>query len=236
MNRIFENQTFNFFRDRESRATFSDIEFHRCHFEDCAVSLTHNPEYRSTIRNVKVCDCSENSASVDTAIIEEVLVDSLKTSGLFQVFGAVFKHVVLRGKLGRMMINNDVLPRGDVNIPYQYDNVNVFREANSKFYHDVDWALDISEAEFQELDIRGVPGRLIRRDPETQVLVTRQRILQGDWLGLPFKERLTPFCLDFMLKQEIPDLVLVAPKRHRNFRRLLEDLQLLRDAGVVEPD
>jgi hypothetical protein len=32
------------------------------------------------------------------------------------------------------------------------------------------------------------------------------------------------------------DLVLIAPKRHRKFPLYLEDLKLLREAGVAEPD
>jgi hypothetical protein len=39
-----------------------------------------------------------------------------------------------------------------------------------------------------------------------------------------------------MLQQELPDTVLIAPKRHRKFPLYLEDLQLLREAGLAEPD
>jgi hypothetical protein len=234
--RVFENQTFTFFRDRDSAALFSGVEFRRCQFEDCVVSITHDPILRSTIRNMSLIECIENGASIGNAIAEDVIIENLKAPGLFQTFGAAFKHVMLRGRIDRLMISNEVLPRSDVNLPYQYENVEAFREANAEYYRHVDWALDISQAEFKELDIRGVPGRLIRRDPETQILVTRQRVLQDDWRALPFRDSMTPFSLDFMLKQEMHDRVLIAPKRHRKFPIYLEDLQLLREAGVAEPD
>jgi hypothetical protein len=233
---VFQNQRFHRFRDYDSRAVFSDLEFRNCEFQSCLVGITKNPQLCTTIRRVSLINCNDNGSSIGNAIVEDTLVESLKTPGLFQTFGAVFKHVVLRGKLDRLMICNYELPDSSVNLPYQYEVVDAFREANTEYYRDVDWALDISQAEFKELDIRGVPGRLIRRDSQTQVLITRERALEGDWRKLPFRENLTPFAIDFMLQQELPDTVLIAPKRHRKFPLYLEDLQLLREAGLAEPD
>jgi hypothetical protein len=233
---VFGNETFKDFTDRDTAAVYSNIEFRRCHFDHCSLSITHDPERRSTIRNMRLLNCTADDPYVDRAIIEDSIIANLKWAGLFQTFGAVFKHVELRGRFDRLMISNDVLPRGDVNPPYQYENVELFRTANAQYYRHVDWALDISQGEFKELDIRGVPGRLVRRDPETQVLVTRQRVLEEDWRELPFRDSDTLFSLDFMLRLELPDRILVAPKRHRKFPLYLEDLQLLREAGIAEPD
>lgn len=234
---VFENQTFHGFDDRESASVFCDAEFGRCIFDDCAISITHDPRRRSTVRNMRLLNCTANGGRVNRAIIEDVLVENCKWPGLFQIFGAVFKHVTLRGKFGRLMISNDVLPRSDVNPGYEYENVGAFREANAAYYADVDWALDISQGQFQEFCIRGVPGRLIRRDPETQVLVTREKALEGEWRDLEFRDGLCAVSLDlFLQREEEEDTVLIAPKRHRKFPLYLEDLQLLREAGVAEPD
>jgi hypothetical protein len=233
---VFQNQKFHRFVDYDSGTVFSDLEFRNCEFRGCLVGVTKNPELRTTIRNVSLINCSDNGSSIGNAIVEDVLVENFKAPGLFQTFGAVFKHVILRGSFDRLMICNYELPDSSVNPPYQYEIVDAFREANAEYYRNVDWALDISEARVKELDIRGVPGHLIRRDPETQVLVTRQHVLDEAWRELPFKDSLTPFSLDFMLKEEMPDLVLIAPKRHRKFPLYLEDLQLLREAGIAEPD
>jgi hypothetical protein len=234
---VFENQTFDDFDDRDSAAIFSDIEFHRCCFDGCLFSITRKPNLRTTVRNVSLIDCTLNGGSIGTAIVEDVLVDGLRIAGLFQTFGAVFKHVTLCGRIGNFMINSDVLPDLFVNREYQHEDVDLFREVNAEYYRHVDWALDISRAEFiKEVDIRGIPSRLIRRDPETQIVVTRERVLGGGWSELDFRERLTSFSLNFMLNEGWPDMVMIAPKRHRKFPFYLHDLQLLREAGIAEPD
>ncbi len=110
----------------------------------------------------------------------------------------------------------------------------VFDQANSQFYASVDWALDLTEAEFEECDVRGVPGRLIRRDPSTQVLVTRDAAITGRWRSLDLTGTYWATALDLFLESQMPDIVLVAPKRNKNFRLLAEGLQKLRDCGVAE--
>ena len=111
-----------------------------------------------------------------------------------------------------------------------------FDEMNSSFYEMVDWALDISEARFMECDIRRVPARLIRRDPETQVVVTREKALLGEWRNLDLSRTLWSGWIELFLKDGDADVVLVAPKRHPKFKEWLGGLKLLRDAGIAEPD
>jgi hypothetical protein len=113
---------------------------------------------------------------------------------------------------------------------------NAFDEANAAYYAGVDWALDVSEAEFEEVDIRRVPARLIRRDPKTQVVVTRERAMEGRWRELDLSKTDWAGWIDMFLKDGDSDLVLVAPKRDRKYRDLVDGLKALRDAGVAEPD
>lgn len=236
---VFKDKHFSrgSFADRDSAATYDGLDFERCYFEGYFLSLTSNPALRSTVRNVRMTDCSQRGCTLYSAILEDVIVDGFKTNGqLFQTFGAAFNRVVLRGKIDRLMLSNDVLPSGQLDAEDRQHEINLFREANARYYEKVDWALDISQGEFKELDIRGVPARLIRRDPETQIVVTRQRVLREDWRDLDFHAAITPFSLDLMLQWESPDLVLIAPKRHPKFRSYLEDLRLLQEAGVAEPN
>lgn len=234
--RVFENEKFDHFVDHNSAAAFADIEFHRCQFEFCSVSITHEPELRSTVSNVRLANCTVNGGTIDRAIIEDCLVENLKTPGLFQTFGTVFKHVVLRGKFERMMLNNNTLPRGDLNPPYDYESVEAFRAANAEYYRHVDWALDISQGQFRSLDVRGIPCRLIRRDPETQVVVTKKRLLESDdWREMAF-DGPAQVIFQILLDGPYEDALVVAPKRHRKFPLYMADVQLLRDAGIAEPD
>jgi hypothetical protein len=135
---------------------------------------THDPKLRSIVRNVRLVNCEQQGCSVHRAVVEDGLVDGLWTSGLFQAFGAVYKHVVICGNIGRIMLTSAV-PR----LSESWEDLRPLEQANTDYYTTVDWALDISEAQAEEIDIRGIPARLIRRDPETQVVITRERAMRG---------------------------------------------------------
>ena len=227
---VFEKQEFARFYDRDSGRTFSEIEFRKCSFLSSAISITRKPELRSTVRDVRLIQCEQRGCALEAAIVEDVLVDGFKTNGLFQTWGAVFKHVTLRGKIERVMISPYVAP----SIATEKQQ-RAFDEANAAYYAGVDWALDISEAEFEEIDIRRVPARLIRRDPETQVVVTRERAMEGGWRNLDLSKTDWAGYIDLFLKDGDAELVLAAPKRDRKYRDHLDGLKMLRDAGVAEP-
>ncbi len=165
------------------------------------------------------------------AVVEDCVVSNLKTHGLLQTWGAVFKHVVLKGRLGRVMFSPYVA-LGTASPAEQ----RAFDEANASFYARVDWALDISEGEFDECEIQRVPAKLVRRDPATQFVVTREKALKGSWRNLDLSQTHWATSLEFFLKRGDADVVLVAPKRGRRFRKLLEGLEMLRDSGVAEPE
>jgi hypothetical protein len=230
--RVFQHETFRGFTDFDSGATFSDLEFYDCEFHGSTISVAHSPRLRSTVRNVRLIGCSQLGCSIESAICEDVLVDGLKTNGqLVMTFGAAFKHVVLRGRIESLLITNRLFGGFGTTEERQ-----AFFDANAQYYRNVDWALDISQAEFKDFEIRGVPARLVRRDPETEGIVTREKALGGSWRTLSFKSKVTPTCLDLFLERQDPDYVFVAPKRDACFRDYLADLRLLRKAGIVEPD
>jgi hypothetical protein len=185
---------------------------------------------RSTVRNVKLVECEQRGCALEAAIVEDVLVDGFKTNGLFQTWGAVFRHVTFRGKIGRIMIS-PAMAAGTATPTEQ----RAFDEANAAYYATVDWALDISAGEFEEVDIRRVPARLIRRDPATQAVVTREKAMEGRWRTLDLAKTDWAGWSDLFLKDGDSDLVLVAPKRHRKYRDFLDGLKMLRDAGVAQP-
>jgi hypothetical protein len=229
--KLFQNQTFQRFRDSNSAAIFSDFEFRKCHFLSGLISMTLDPKLRSTVRNVKLISCENTGGSLGPAILEDVMVDGLKTHCLFQSWGAVFKHVTLKGKIGRMMFSPAVAP-GVANRNQQQ----AFDDANAAYYTSVDWALDLREAEVEEMDIRRIPAHLIRRDPETQIVITRAKAARGEWRQLDLSKTYWRTAIQGFLNDGDPDLVLVAPKRSKKFRDMLAGLKLLRDAGVAEPD
>jgi hypothetical protein len=177
------------------------------------------------------CVCAGIPEAVWCPIVEDVVVDHLRIENELHTWGAVFRHVTLRGRIGRVMI------RTFVSLTLEPpEKLRPLNEANAEYYRTVDWALDISQAEFADCDIRGIPARLIRRDPETQVVVTREKAVEGAWKELDLSRTHWQVALDFMLNRGDGDVVLVAPKRSRRFKELLAGLELLRKAGVAEPD
>jgi hypothetical protein len=244
--RIFEKQTFeNLSNDllipwpfRKASYVIEDLEFHNCTFLNCALSLTHDVRKRTIVHRVTLSNCKERGCKLYPAIVEDMLIDNLSTHHL-QSWGAVFKHVTLRGLIGPLMLSDMVTP-AQPNSPLQ----RAFTEANAAYYTGVDWALDIREAEFEnDVDLRGVPGHLIRRDPETQVLVTRAKALEGKWRNLKLERTYWPTAIEFFLKESHLDaLVLVVPKHLKSSslwpwtrQDLLNGLKLLREEGIAEP-
>lgn len=235
MSRRYEKQEFDSVYDQDSSAVFEDYDFERCRFVSCALSITRDVRRRSTIRNVRLIDCEEVGCGLDCAIVEDTLVDGLKTSDLFQTWGAVFKHVTLRGKIGRVMVSAVLAPDTKGFAPA--DQQRALDEANRRYYERVDWALDIREAEFAEADLRGVPGHLVRRDPSTQALVRREQALKGTWREVDLSGTHWGISLEMLARDGTVDSeVFVASRRARNFKALVAGLARLREAGIAEPD
>jgi hypothetical protein len=228
----FRDRVFEGWDEFDSGRTHAGMTFTDCEFRSCILALDKQDlSLTARVTDMVFRRCAVTACDVTAAIVEDVLVDGLRTSGLFQTWATVFKHVTLKGKIDRLMLSDVFSPNYPTS---QFQQV--VAKAHADYYAAVDWALDISEAEFKELDCRGVPSRLVRRDPETQIMVTRERVLaSGDavtaggdfWQGM----------LNLFLQMEsYSDAVFVAPKRSRRFKELQTGLRLLREAGVAEPD
>jgi hypothetical protein len=178
------------------------------------------------VRNVWLLNCTVYASFIGPIVLEDVLVENCNTFKFVFLYGAAFKHVVLRGRIGSMSLKS-VQDR---------QRTDLWQAANEAYYADVDWALDLREAEVSELDLHGVPARLIRRDPASQVVITRARALAGGWQEIVGRGAWEVAIKWFLEDPAEQDLVLVAPKRHRRYREHLEILQRLREAGVAEPD
>ena len=106
--------------------------------------------------------------------------------------------------------------------------------ANRRFYEDVDWALDISEARFTAAEFSsGIPARLIRRDPQTQVVLRRSAFEDGRWRD-QVDDSLATIWIENFVRAGFEDTVLVAGKRGKSFAKEVELIQRLRDGGLVQ--
>lgn len=235
----FVNETFDGLFDRNSGAVYSDFEFTNCTFHSCSLSLNAPPTRRTTVRRVIARHCStEISGGLGPAVFEDVLVDTLSIRDQLRVNGGVFKHVItLCGTFGNLMLHNKYAP-AFLNLDGQDSWGPAYAVANARYYEDVDWALDITRARFRDFDCRGIPTRLIRRDPETQVVLCRRRLEAIEWSRLDVGES---DVLDVirvhleMIKDE--DILLVASaKSSRTLKTDVQAFEVLRREGLVESD
>ena len=230
MTKVFKDQEFRSIYDANSGHIYEDLEFVKCVFISSALSITRKPKLRSIVRNVKITLCEEKGCALEAAVIEDAVVDGLKTSDLFQCWGAVYKHVVLKGNIGRIMLSPII-----ATALAKLNEQTAFDKANSDYYEMVDWALDISEGIFYECEIQGIPSKLIRMDKETQIVISREKALEGTWKKLDLSKTHWATSIKFFLERGEPDVILVAPKRHPKYKDLLDGLKMLKDLGIADP-
>ncbi len=137
----------------------------------------------------------------------------------------------MRGKIGQLKINiaAHYVDRNEI-MQLPFDN------ARADFYSTNEWALDISEGIFQEFEMHGVPAKLVRRDPDTQVVITRENAIRSNWRDkISSWNHYWPFVIDLFLEDEEEDMVLVAPKGKpkKKFTELLNGINELCEIGVA---
>jgi hypothetical protein len=231
MPRLLKNQLIRGYRDQNSGATFCDYEFVQCRFEHCFLGALRDPSRRPTARRISLLGCSALRCHVIAPILEDIMVNGLDSEANLILWAPAFRHVTIAGPICNLMVNIDEDPAGEL------DPINAeFRKANANFYSTVDWALDISKAEFSDVSIRGVPAGLVRRDPESQVVIQREKVLGSRWKEIPLSGTHWATEIEWFLDRGEADHVLIAPKRSKTFKKLLDGLRLLQKEGVAEPD
>lgn len=230
----YADQKFSDLFDRGGALSLDSIRLANCTFENSAFSLTTILDRRSSASNLDIVKCSANGCDVGPAVFRNIRIDSLSTNDLLIVWGALFDRVKLSGSIGKIKINPFV-HHSDRSESTQ----GPFDRAREEFYRTVEWALDISEAKFKEFDVRGIPAKLIRRDPETQVVVTRERAMRPGWREqISAANTLWPFMINLFLSDGDQDIVLAAPLGAPKAKRdsLINGLNELRRLGVAEPE
>jgi hypothetical protein len=217
-----------------------DVELRRCSFVECQSPAQRSLEDRPTLRRVNLVRCHVTASDLGSVIAEDCTVDTIWFHrgiwGPQQLRGCAFRHVVIRGNVtGNLRFEPSfgwlgAQPRW----PAAEDPM---VRANAAYYAEVDWALDISEARFTGIDMQwcDVPARLIRRDPATQAVVTRDSATGRDWRAACGDSPLS-VAIERFLEFGLPDTVLVAERRNRHFERELAALERLRAIGVALAD
>jgi hypothetical protein len=209
-----------------------DAIFDRCSFDNCNAR-------GGVVENVVASDCETWACSLHNVELRDCTVTNLRTSvgggggkrsPLF-LWGVLAHHLTLRGRIGGLIWNP---PRTSS------DSASADISAARRFYAGVqDWALDVSEARFTSVPSLAFapPGGLVRRDPETQPLVTRDgaaRVLRR----LPVATSVWTVVLDEFVRSPWPDETVLVPAlgaRKEQRDRDRRELERLGQLGAFEP-
>lgn len=210
---------------------FSGLHFYQCTFDACSFGFNHN---RSLTRldaaeRIHMQDCVVNNCIVRCARIDDSTFVNIR-GNLTLVWAPFLRHVTLSGRIENVMVHGIVSPSAKLELSCAADR----REA---FYRDVDWALDISTAEFHDFSVRtgGIPSRLIRRDANTQFVVLgheRLSVAAERALLSPY----TRTTIEVMFEEGEKECLLVAPKLDRRmYAQVMRDAETLARWGVLAP-
>jgi uncharacterized protein YjbI with pentapeptide repeats len=198
-------------------AILQNAVFENCLFDNCKIrdgAGTH-----SILRNMEFKDCKYKGGDFYHASLEDVQIENLSTGGLKQAVDCFFKHVTLKGKFDRLFIRCTEHPTPDP----------------VKYYADVDWALDIRDALFKEIDLGGIPCKLIIRNAETQIVITRNAAeTNNGWRNLPCDTWVTAIEYitdDYPIADEI---ILIPEAYNKNYALQIESVRMLHELGLAQ--
>jgi hypothetical protein len=129
-----------------------------------------HPAKRLTLRDISLVRVRHFACSPHGVVFDTCSVENLRGGGMAPSFlmGCVFRRTTLAGWIGGVMWRWQV----DFNDPNASQKIHAW---NLKFYEGVDWALDITKADFSFHEgLIGVPARLVRRDPDKHFVMTRE--------------------------------------------------------------
>ncbi|MGW0207341.1 hypothetical protein ACWDZ8_16540 [Streptomyces sp. NPDC003233] len=216
-----EDQSIQGVRLIGSGRTYSGVELVRDTVSTCVLAQFDDPDFGLVVRDTLVQDCTVDRCQAQGVYFEGLTVDGLNAKQIHRLYGCVFDRVVLKGKIGPIMV---MPPHGGLSDRERHIAGMVEK------YRGVEWALDISEASFIDADFYCVPGDLIKYDPETQALLRREKFDEIRTEDLPtyagiWASRFTETPFD--------SIVAIAPRRSKSFSKYMQDIEWLHGQNLV---
>ena len=219
---------------RAASALYQDLEGNNIVFDSCIVPRRSSTDGRTILKNIVLNDSAHINCDIHTAALEEICINGLKRQGTAPLFlwGCVFRHVKIKGRVAGLKVNTSVSP-----VPGISDEErSAWDRLAADFYGTVDWALDISDAQFQGgVSFEAIPGDKVRINGTTQALVTRDALQASDWWRT-YDFGVTPLTveLSWFLNRSIYESVVVAARSDsRYFKQDVASINALRAAGVA---
>jgi hypothetical protein len=210
----------------------SDSSFSGCTFDNCGLSLTADPNAMSRIQNLEAIHCKSLNSTVGPCYLENVRVSDLQTSDLLIIWGALFHRVEVKGKVGKIKINTAIHdPHASPAVQHTFDLI------RDEYYRSIDWALDISQMRPLLFEVEGIPPSKIKRDLQSQVVVSRKRLQSQQQLdSLQGLDETVRFSLQMFMREGHEEKLLVAPtgRSRKQYQPILESYTMLVHAGLTE--
>src|SRR5687767_6390524 len=99
----FENREFVNVKFVDTGRVVQDVHFDKVTFDRCFLGHREGTPSSLTVRDVVARDCSALDCAAYSVFFDDVRIDSLTTRGSLDLYGCVFRHVVLTGHFGRVM-------------------------------------------------------------------------------------------------------------------------------------
>ena len=218
----------------DQSASITGYTFEDCFFDNCTLLSEGDASMRRRISECQLLGCKQRACSLTNAAIHDVLIDGIGRAGRMPLFlsAVVLEHVILRGRIA--MFKMGPTP----SLSPSEEELKRWHQASADFYSQVDWALDISEAQFTSgPDLHFIPGHLVRRDPETQALVHRSALSEINLSGSPIDDTGLSVALQWFLEDSPFDTAaLVVPTHATYAAQELQALQWLRREGLADAE
>lgn len=221
------------FWHRGEPLSLSDAKVEVSAFNQCVIRSV--PHGWNRFSDIDVSDASHWNCSVSGCTFDEVRLHGLKKTGAAPLFvwASAFRHTTLSGNISGLKIN-----RADMQPDLPEYEVEWRENETRSFYSDVDWALDITSAKFPNgVTLEALPGDKIIRDPETQVLIYRDKLHAMDWRSLNYDGTAIDIAISWFETGSLFDSVVVVPRSASKYRAAdLRVLEMLRRKGIAEPN
>ncbi|MFA5994842.1 MAG: hypothetical protein WCW27_04555 [Patescibacteria group bacterium] len=216
--------------------TVEDIIISDCSFDNCSIV---GKELSVLVRNVSVSNLVYSSCGFHKVIFDHVIFNNIRTKynrgkrDLLFFWGCLFNQVRLSGRITTLKINS----RPDD--CYGKDNI---KQANAwdnfirKFYADIEFALDIRQANFTSaIEFDGIPGSKILFSNDTAALISRKTWNNVDLKNInDFDTVFKDIIQDFLKESIFDETVLAVAGTGKDQKNDLRFIQQLYDLGLAE--
>ncbi|MFF2277300.1 hypothetical protein [Agromyces sp. NPDC058126] len=207
----------------------ADVSAQRITLVDCSVARASTAEERPRIARVHVTDLELSPASVNGAVLEDVVIDGIaSTVNSSFVFGCELRRVTLRGRIEHLILNATI---SDLD-PETNRRYAAWHRAR---LDDPEWMLDLREAT-GDITIRGYPSRFIRRNPELHVVVTAESAAGSDWESIDAGRSALVVGLDELIQYGWEDVTLIVDPHGRRADADFRYVRELRARGIAQAD